>query len=372
MPVKVNGIPIGSASEVLTKHKKKLGETIGAYGGLAVTGDRIPTGLLPLDLATGGGIPRGRCTIVYGPSDSGKTSVAYLIIANHQRLWPDLVCVYVAIEPFDGVWAAKLGVNVDKLIVVYPDYAEQAVDLIHDFLMANDIGLVVLDSIGAMITTQEAEKSAEGATPGTTGQVCGKLVKKTTLALREGEKAKRYPTLLYINQTRFKIGVMFGDPETQPGGQAPLFQAQLRVRFYGKAIKDSKVSDLYPVRREINFILKKNKLVTTADAGKVEMVTYPHNGLNIGESDDINTITEYLKKYDALEKDPKGKGWLIFNSTYPTLKAFQDRVYTDRAYGAEVRKAIIEAVLADKDSVIPPQAGGPGGTVTADGEILEG
>jgi recombination protein RecA len=341
------GKDVGDMQAVLADFQKRYGEASGNFGGLMHNAERVPTGLFPFDLATGGGLPRGRCTILYGPEDSGKTSVVYGTIAQHQRIWPDQTCVYVAIEPFDGPWAQKMGVDLKRLAVLYPSYAEEAVDMTEAALSASDAGFVAVDSLAAMITTAESEKSAEGNTPGGAGLVVGKLVRKTTHALREAEKAGRIPTLCYINQVRHKIGVMYGSPETIPGGFAPLFQAQLRARFYGKAIKDSKISDQFPIKREVNFMLKKMKVPILSDEGKFEMVVHPHNGLRVGETDDINTITSYLKEFGAMEKGKSG--WTILSVEYPTIKAFQERVYTDRKFGAEVRDAIIQKLLTDKE-----------------------
>lgn len=371
MAVKIvqKGKPTASVSDVLAEYQKKLGESVGSYGGLPPNAERIPTGLFPFDLATGGGFPRGRCSIVYGPEDSGKTSIAFAAIANHQRLWPAQTCVYIAIEPFDGPWAAKMGVDISKLVVLYPSYAEEVVDLAEKMLAAEDAGLVVVDSLAAMISTAEAEKSAEGNTPGGQGLVTGKLVRKTALALRDAEKAGRVPSLMYINQTRYKIGVMYGDPETMPGGQAPKFQAQLRVRFHGKAIKDSKISDTFPIKREITFMLKKAKIPIIADNGLMQMVTFPHNGFKIGEADDISVIEEQLKSFDAWSKGVTGKGWVILGELYPTQQAFIDRFRSDRKFAAELRQAIIERVLEDGDT-LPIEPGGEI-NIDANGEIHE-
>ena len=120
---------------------------------------------------------------------------------------------------------------------------------------------MVIDSLAAMISTQQAEKSAEQSTPGGMSQVVGKLVTKTTLALNEAELAGRFPTLIYINQIRYKIGVMYGSPETTPGGQAPLYQSSVRLRVYGKNVMDNKVSTVLPVIKEVNFTLPKNNFV---------------------------------------------------------------------------------------------------------------
>lgn len=361
------GSGVRKMSEVMADTQKKLGPTIGSYGGKPVEAERIPTGLFPFDLATGGGFPRGRASIVYGPEDSAKTSVIYKAIASHQRLWPDQTCVYVAIEPFDAIWAKKLGVDTAKLAVFTPLFAEEAADMVGDSLEAEDCGLVALDSIAAMITVQEADKSAEGDNPGRSAIAVGKLVRRSALALRKAEMEGRAPSLIYINQTRFKIGVMYGNPETMPGGNAPLFQSQLTVRFHGKAVHDKAVSDKFPVAREINFTMRKTKVPILADSGAATMITYGHEGLAVGDTDDYNTISTYLKDFGALAKNPK-KGWDILGDTYPTLDAFKARVYTDREFGAGVRTAIIERCLADKDGgeFIASEI-----KVNADGEIIE-
>ena len=108
--------------------------------------------------------------------------------------------------------------------------------------------------------------------------VTGKFARKTTLALQEAEKHGRYPSLFYVNQTRFKMGVMFGDPETMPGGNAPRFQASMWLRVYGKNVMDKTVSDVMPVIKEVNFVLKNWKCPVLAASGKFEMATMPMAG----------------------------------------------------------------------------------------------
>lgn len=352
MAVKVKAKEGKTVAGTLADYQAKLGDSIGSKGGKLILAERVPTGLFPLDLAIGGGFPRGQCSIVYGPEDSAKTSVVLSAIANHQRMWPELKCVYVAIEPYNRDWAKKLGVDVDNLYVLNPLFAEEAADMVGDMLEAEDVGMVALDSIAAMITTQEAAKSAEGFNPGSSAQAVGKLVRRSALALRKGEQEGRLPTVIYINQTRFKIGVMFGNPEIMSGGNAPLFQSQLTLRFYGKAIKDTKISDKFPIAREISFAVKKFKVPISADNGTATMVTYPHKGLNIGDTDDINTITTYLKEFGAMEKTKKG--WEVLGEEYPTIAAFTQRVYMDHDFGMEVRNAIISRVMEEFDiSQIP-------------------
>lgn len=337
-----------SASDLLQSFQKEYGDSIGSFGGALSDSDRVPTGMFPLDLALGGGFPRGKCSIIFGPESSGKTNLALLAIAQHQMLWPDKVCVFFDVEgSFDPAWAKLLGVDTDKLIVIRPSYAEQLVDMCESILYTEDCGIVVIDSLAALVTTQEIDSSAEKANVGGTGLVTGKLVRKTTLALSEAEKAGRKPTLIYINQIRMKIGVMFGNPETQPGGNAPQFQAAIRLRVYGKNEMDSKVSTVMPVKKITTFTITKWKCPILAASGKFEMVTLKHNGMNPGFCDDFNTVAEYLKGYGMFDKGPKGKGWVILGDEYPTIAPFKEKLYSDKKFGAEVRGAIIERLLKD-------------------------
>ena len=340
-----------STADVMAATQKKFGKTVGSFGGKLLNTARVPTGAFQFDMATGGGFPSGRCSIVYGPESSGKTNLVLRTIALHQRMYPDKVCSLVDIETMDPEWARALGVDVDKLGWFRPSYAEQAVDIVESLLCAEDCGVVALDSLAAMITTTEAENSADKGSMGGNSILIGKMVRKTTLALNDAEKSGRSPTLIYINQTRHKIGVMFGDPETMPGGNAPFFQAAMRVRVYGKNKTDAKVSKVMPVMKETTFVLKKWKVPIVSPSGNFDMVMVPHNGLQPGEIDDINTVAAYLKEYGQLEKTKKG--WTALGEHYATLEAFKTRLYEDKDFGAEVRAAIIARVVAE--GALPPE-----------------
>ena len=214
----------------------------------------------------------------------------------------------------------------DKVIVVKPSFAEQAVDMVEGFLHADDCGLVVLDSLAALVTASELDNSAERANVGGATSAVGKLYRKTTVALSEAEKQGRYPTLIYINQITFKIGVMFGDPETMPGGTKPPHQASIILRCYG-------------------FIIKKYKCPILAASGRFEMATIAHGLLKIGQCDDFNTVSEYLKAYGLFEKGEK-KGWSILGEAYDTIAPFKERLYSDEAFGNSVRQNIIDRMLS--------------------------
>ena len=335
-----------NTADLLKQFQKDYGEEVGSFGGSLINSTRIPTGLFPFDLAVGGGLPRGKVTTIYGPESSNKTNAVYLAIANHQRMYPDLVCSFIDIETaFDPAWARKFGVDTEKLVVLKPTYAEETVDMVEALLYAEDAGFLAIDSLAALVTTQEGESSATKAVVGGAGLVIGKLCRKTGLALREQEKKGRYPNVVYINQTRYKIGVMFGDPETMPGGNMPRFQSSLWVRFYGKNITDNKISKVMPVGKSVDFVVKKWKVPILSASGHFDMVTVPNSGLNVGETNDINTVLQYLKDLGECEKAEKGQGWVIAGDTYPTQDEFKKRLYNDKNFGAEVRAAVIDAVL---------------------------
>ena len=351
------GKTTNSMAGFLAQLQKDHGEGVGSFGGALLQSDRIPTGLFPLDLSLGGGFPRGKVSIIYGPESSGKTNIALLAVANHQLIWPEKVCVLIDMENgFDPVWAKKLGVNTDKLLVIKPAYGEQIVDIAESALYTDDCGLVVIDSIAAIIGTAEAEASSERASVGGQSLLVGKLCRKVGLAQGEMEKRGMSPTVIFINQVRSKVGIVYGNPETMPGGNAPKFLASMIVRVYGKNLMDTKVSSVMPVGKDTKFVLGKWKCPVLSSEGTFTMATMPYKGLKVGQCDDFNTLAEYLKAFGRFEKDPK-KGWIICGEHYDVIQPFRDRVYADAAFGNAVRKEIVDRLLVN-DNMLPENTGG--------------
>lgn len=207
---------MSTAAEVMKQLKKDHGSNIVSMGGDKYEDTpRIPTGIFPFDLASGGGFPMGRVSLVYGPESSGKTNKLLKAIAQGQIIYPDKVAVLVDAESaYDPVWAKIMGVDTDRLIVTHPEYAEQAVDMVEAFLYAKDVFLVGLDSIAALSTQNEIESSAEKASVGGASNPVGKMFRKTTVSFNKMRNTGLMPpALIGINQIRFKIGVMFGNPE---------------------------------------------------------------------------------------------------------------------------------------------------------------
>lgn len=346
MAIKKSASDNMSTADLLQTFQKDFGEGVGSFGGKLVNSERIPTGIFELDLALGGGFPRGKVSIIYGPESSGKTNCALLAIAHHQRMFPKLTCSFVDVEHgFDPEWARALGVNTDKLVVLKPSYAEQAVDMVESLLYAKDSGLVVVDSLAALVTSSELDSSADKAVVGGAALVIGKLTRKVTLALSEAEKEDRYPSVFYINQISYKIGVMFGDPETQPGGKKPQFQSSLTLRLYGKNLMDSKVSQTMPVGKETTFIVKKHKVPIFANSGKFAVAMIEHSGLKPGESDDFGTIVDILKSFNMCGKATNGKGWVICGGEYSTLNAFKEQCRTDADFIGSIKQELISRLI---------------------------
>ncbi len=336
---------MSSIIETMEAFKKDFGDKTAIFGSEQVDSERLPTGIFEFDLSTGGGLPRGSIIIIYGPESSGKTNMAYGAISQHQRLYPDQSCVFFDMEfAFSAEWATKLGVDCEKLIIVTPSYAEQAADMVEEVLEAADCGLVVLDSIAAMATTKEISAQAEKMVPGGSSMVINRMIKKCCLIMGAAEKEKRAPTLLLINQIRFKIAVQ-GDPETLPGGQAQKFASFMTIRLYGRNVMDDAVSNMVPCRKHGQAVLKKWKVPIVAVHSEFDLVTYPHRGKAVGEYDDWKVLRTMLERYEFFGK--KGKGWFLGDEEFPTMKAAVAHLYGNKELLAEVKHRIIELALEE-------------------------
>jgi len=186
--------------------------------------DVIPTGSIALDLALGvGGVPRGRITEIYGPESSGKTTLCYHIVGNAQRNGG--VAAFIDAEhALDPNYAKNLGVNVDELLVSQPDTGEQALEIAETLIRSNGVDVVVVDSVAALVPRAEIEGEMGDSFVGLQARLMSQAMRKLTGAINRSNTA-----LVFTNQLREKIGVMFGNPETTPGGRALKFYASIRM-----------------------------------------------------------------------------------------------------------------------------------------------
>ena len=184
----------------------------------------IPTGSLSLDIALGvGGIPRGRVTEIYGPESSGKTTISQHIVAETQKLGG--TAAFVDMEhALDPAYAARCGVNVDKLLISQPDTGEQALEIAEALVRSGAVELVVIDSVAALVPRSEIEGDMGDATMGMQARLMSQALRKLSGAIKQTNTA-----VVFTNQLRQKIGVMFGNPETTSGGMALKFYSSVRM-----------------------------------------------------------------------------------------------------------------------------------------------
>jgi recombination protein RecA len=190
----------------------------------------VPTGIPSLDIALGGGIPRGRLIEIFGPESSGKTTLASHIVAKFQKAG-GLAAYIDAEHAFDPEYAAKLGVDIDNLLMSQPDTGEQALEICETLVRSNAVDIVAIDSVAALVPRAEIEGEMGASHVGLQARLMSHALRKIA-----GVVSKSHTTVIFINQLRMKIGVMFGNPETTSGGMALKFYSTIRldIRRIGK------------------------------------------------------------------------------------------------------------------------------------------
>ena len=212
----------------------------------------IPTGALPLDVALGiGGLPRGRICEIYGPESSGKTTLALHAVAEAQRIG-GIAAFIDAEHALDPIYARKLGVNTDELLISQPDTGEQALEIAEALVRSNAVDVIVIDSVAALVPRAELDGDMGDSLPGLQARLMSQALRKLTAAI-----SRSGGVVIFINQIREKIGVMFGSPETTPGGRALKFYASVRMDIRRQdAIKQG--TESVGVRTKVKVV--KNKL----------------------------------------------------------------------------------------------------------------
>ncbi len=300
----------------------------------------IPTGSLGLDIALGiGGLPKGRIVEIYGPESSGKTTLAIQAIANCQRAG-GIAAFIDAEHAFDKVYAEKLGVNVNELLISQPDDGEQALDITEHLIRSGAIDIIVIDSVAALVPRGELEGEMGESKMGLQARLMSQALRKLT-----GTISKTGCCCIFINQLREKIGVMFGNPETTTGGNALKFYASVRldIRRIGQ-IKDG--DNLTGNRTRVKVV--KNKLAPPFRTCEFDIM-YGLGVSKTGEIIDIGSEVGVLQKsgswfsYEGTKLGQGREGVKQLLEDNPELSLeIENKIKAKHAQGVEVVKVEVE------------------------------
>ncbi len=252
--------------------------------------EALSTGILTLDYAIGiGGLPRGRIIEVFGPESSGKTTLALSCIAETQKRGG--ICAFIDAEhAFDPYYAKKLGINLDDLLVSQPDTGEQALEIAETLVRSNAVDLIVVDSVAALVPKAEIEGEMGDSFVGLQARLMSQALRKLTGAI-----SKSKTCVIFINQIREKIGIMFGSPETTPGGRALKFYASVRIdlRRKGSITQEGKV-----IGNRIVARIVKNKVAPPFKEASFEIL-YEEGVSKLGALIDVGIALKVIQKTGA-------------------------------------------------------------------------
>ena len=330
------GSPVGGSqtqkNEAIRVAMEQITKAYGT-GAIMKMGDRradmtievIPTGCLPLDIALGvGGLPRGRVTEIFGPEASGKTTVCLHVIAEAQKLGGNVAFVDVehALEP---TRAAVIGVDLDNLLISQPDNGEQALEIVETLVRSNAVDVIVVDSVAALVPKAEIEGDMGDSMMGVQARLMSQALRKLTGAI-----SKSKAVVIFTNQIRQKIGVMFGNPETTPGGLALKFYASVRIDLRkianiktaaGESIGSQHrariiKNKIAPPFKEAEFDIMNTEGISNTGsiidlAVQYELITKAGAFFKLGDQNILGreAVKKYLKENPKIFKDLQAKIW---------------------------------------------------------------
>lgn len=318
----------------LAQIEKQFGKgSIMKLDGSAVTDiDVIPTGCLALDLALGvGGVPRGRVVEVYGPESSGKTTLTLSIIAEVQKMGGTAAFID-AEHAFDSLYAQKVGIKLDDLLMSQPDTGEQALEIAETLIRSSAVDLIVIDSVAALTPRAEIEGDMGDSHMGLQARLMSQALRKLTAVI-----SKSNTCIIFVNQIRMKIGVMFGSPETTTGGRALKFYSSVRIDL--RRIETLKKGDEY-IGNRVRAKIVKNKVAAPFRQAEFEI----HFDEGISSTADI---LDLAVQFEIVEKSG---AWFAFEGEKIGQGKENSRIYLKEnpKILSKIKKLVIDASKSKK------------------------
>lgn len=358
------------ASDLIKKIKKKHGKNI-----LTPADEfhiqhvpRIQTGIFFYDYALGGGFPAGRPSIVWGHKSTGKTVMCLRAMGTAQRLcancytptidpftgeevgcqcgdFRETICAFLDVEgSWDKEWAQLHGVNTERVILSVPEYAEQTLDIAEALIRSGEVDFLVIDSLAFLTPAKEIEESTAKALQAEQARVLGRGIRKFGAALNHmGNVTGRRPTLLFTNQIRMKVGLLFGNPETQPGGYAPGFAAATETKTFGGKYEIDDVTGR-PIHVNLSYRVEKNKTAGAKVEGEWRLMLADTSIKKKGEVYEEPAMVDMGIKVGLVEKS--GSGWLCLGEKYKSKSLLATVMVQDPNLKARYGETLMNVLTA--------------------------
>lgn len=332
---------MSTSSDVFKKLNKDFGAGFADVGSsTAPDFPRLSTGIFDLDLALGGGLPGGRLSMVYGTASSGKSTLSYKVAASAQVQGQTAVIIDLE-GSWDPSWAAINKVDLDKILVIRPDTAEQAVDAAEAMIYAEDVGAIILDSIAAMVPLNVVESSSSKMQVAGNAMLVTKLMQKISVGLNVARRQGRHPVFFAVNQTRNKIGITYGNPEIYPGGNALGFTCACIFRINGVDTVVEAVNKNLPTYKEVKVQFKKWKnFQITARNCSYNLVLLPHDDHALCDVITWPNVRSYMRKHDLMMKD--GSSWICQGESFPTQNAIKFKFESSPEFATSLKNLIFD------------------------------
>lgn len=333
------------AMKILAKLQENYGTGVGNLGNTYAPVGRVPSGVFPIDLALGGGFPLYRISQLWGQESSGKSAVGLKLLGMTQRVLKRRVVLIDMEHVYDADWTAQHGVNTKDLILIQPENAEQAVDAAEGFMNADDVGMVLLDSLATMQPQKWVEAEVGKQAVGGNTQIVSSLYTKVGSAITRQQRRESPVLFVVVNQMRYKVGFVMGDPSVVPGGMSAKHGNSILLRLYGKKVMQEKVVKDMPTHLDVSGSVVKWRVPIIGNSFQFNMCLSAHEGWKVGDiMGTWRTVGSRLQASGSLKKE--GKDWTCLGIVKHTLEEIETHYYDNEPYRLKCQKAVIEE--ADK------------------------